>query len=259
MKVEFKNINEKHFQPGRVFYLYGNYKKTFGAFCDFAITALRNNFSDVNVHFCTVSECLKDISEQCDLFGTSISCFCIRNAEDNHMEKIKPYLGNADKLFILESGDYGKSKKITDFFVNDRNFCAVASFKNNLTLQSIIKMIMPNVSVVAVNKISDIINNTDEDLLSLLKKISLLCENNDIANLQEYATYKQSFWEGLDFIPLVRLLLQSAIKQKVFDKSFGDVHIGTRKDDIEFLLNAELKQKYETELTKSYLYNRMRR
>ena len=135
----------------------------------------------------------------------------------------------------------------------------MASFKNDLTLQSIIKMVMPNVSVVVANKISEIINNTDEDLLSLLKKISLLCENNDIANLQEYATYKQSFWEGLDFIPLVRLLLQSAIKQKVFDKSFSDIHIGARKDDIEFLLNAELKQKYETEVTKSYLYNRIER
>ena len=116
MKIEFKNLTEKHFQPGRVFYLYGNYKKTFGVFCDFAITALNKNFPNVDVHFYSVNECLKTINEQCDLFGTNISCFCIRNVEDNHLEKIKPYLGNTDKIFLLESGDYPKSKKISDFF-----------------------------------------------------------------------------------------------------------------------------------------------
>lgn len=255
MKIEFKDINDKSFSSGKVFFLYGNYKKTFNTFCETALCALREKY-DVSSYFCTVTECKKIADNQCDLFGTNVSCFCIRNVEDNHLDKLSPYLGNSDKIFILESGDYGKSKKVTDYFTKSKDYFAVASFKNNMTLLSLIKMIVPKVSPQVANQILNIINNTDEELSSLLRKISLMCE--DQIDLQKYTTHKQSFGDGLDFIPLVRMLIQSAIKFKTTGKGFGDLRLGNASGDMEFLIQAELKQKFENQLTKSYLYQKMK-
>lgn len=255
MKIEFKDINDKSFSPGKVFFLYGNYKNTFNTFCDTALCSLRGKY-DVSSYFCTVTECNKIADNQCDLFGENVTCFCIRNVEDNHLDKLSPYLGNPDKVFILESGDYGKSKKITEHFTKSKDCLAVASFKNNMTLLSLIKMIVPNVSPQVANQILNIINNTDEELNSLLKKISLMCE--DQMDLQKYTTHKQCFWDGLDFIPLVRMLIQSAIKFKTTGKGFGDLRLGNSSGDMEFLIQAELKRKFENQLTKSYLYQKMK-
>lgn len=255
MKVDFKAYT--NVEPGSVFFLYGNYKKAFALFSDVTIERLKEKHANVSVSYCSVADCLKKIGDQCSLFDSSVSCFCIQDVEDSHLAKISPYLGDSDKVFILDSGDYVKSKQVTEFFVAHKQFHAIASFKNNLTMQSIVRMVMPNASPVVINKVMGIINNTDEDLSSLFKKITVLCEDGDLSLLDQYAVYKKSFWDGMDFIPLARVLLQSAIRLRVFDKHYGDVVIGRKQDDIEYLLTAEMRQKFQHEMPNSYLYRKL--
>jgi hypothetical protein len=59
----------------------------------------------------------------------------------------------------------------------------------------------------------------------------------------------------LEFIPLIRYLLRTAIKEKISGKSSGYAPIDLSKSGIvEYLLNAELKQKSGQNLSKSYVY-----
>ncbi len=259
MKLDFGNINESNFNVGSVFFLYGNFKRSFDVFCDFLTEKLKTKFygAELNVNYCSVVECTKIINAQCDLFGNNLNLFCIRNVEDNHLDKLTPLFSSVNSIFVLESGDYRKSKSITDYFTKNRDAYAVASFKNDATLMSLCKLILPiDTSTTICREIVRIINDTDEGLISLFKKISLLLVSQDEKLLQDYITYKTSFLQNMDFIPLARYLAKLALKAKVFDKKQEFVKTDlSQKHVIEKLLKAEINQKIGTPLTKSVLEN----
>ena len=257
MKTDFKNINEKNIKPNSVFFIYGNNKKTFAMFCDFIIEKLKMNFADVNAHYVSVSDCIKIAENQCDLFGTKINCFCIKGVEDSHKEKLKPLLGTENNCFILDTGDYAKSKKISEEFQKDPIISALPSFKNDMTLMSLCKMILPSVSTNLCNEIVKIINNTDESYSSFFKKISLLADCDDnFSLLHEYYTYKSFFLNDTEIIPLVRLLQQAVIKEKVLARSQSYLGFNlSGKKLMKNLLDAELDQKNNIQISKSYIYN----
>ena len=253
MKADFKNINPGNIKEGSVFYLYGNYKKTFEAFCNFVQEELQKKANTLSVYSCTVTECLKIINGQCNLFEGEINCFCIRNVDDSHLEKVFNFLNDVNNVFILESGNYSKSKKITDFFVSSKSF-AIASFNNELTLRSFTRMFFPNASQVICDEIVKIIGRTDEELYSIFKKLSLLLEDCNPNDLKEYSTRKQSFLSELDSIPLIRLLLQTIIKERIMKSAnFFKIDI-TNEDAVCNLLNAELLQKFGVEIGRGYIY-----
>ena len=255
MKTDFKNISGANIKSNSVFFLYGNNKKPFGVFCDFVIDDLKKKFSDVDVYFPTVAECKKIMENQCDLFGTKVNCFCIKGVEDSHLEKLDSLLATDGNCFILDSGDYGKSKKITDALVKDPRVNALPSFKNDLTLMSLCKMLLPSVPSRIYNEIIEIINNTDENYSSLFKKIFLLIDGGDFSLLDEYYTYKSSFLNDMEPIPLVRFLQQSVIKERILAKSQD--YLGFNLSDsnlVENLLRLELEQKFTNDVTKSRIY-----
>lgn len=261
MKIEFGSINESHFKTGSVFFLFGNFKRSFDVFCDFATEKVKNMLpgSDVIVNYVPISECSKIISNQCDLFGTTIHIFCIRNIEDSHLEKLTSlFKESSNNIFILESGDFRKSKSITDRFSKDSSIYALASFKNDLTIKSLCKLFLPKVPAKFYGDITKIINETDEGLVSLFKKMSLLFDSGNEKLLQEYVTYKTSFLQNMDFIPLARYLMKSAIKEKILDKKqpFAPINL-SEKCIIGRLLRAEINQKIGVPLTKSVLDNRI--
>ncbi|MDR1561310.1 MAG: hypothetical protein LBS23_03070 [Holosporaceae bacterium] len=254
MKIDFKNINEKHITANQVFYLYGNYKGAFGTFCDFIKEELRKKSLSLEMHFCSLNECSDIINGQCDLFEKKINCLCIRNLEDKHLEKLSAFLNSENNVFILESGDYGKSKKITDYFLQDKETIAIASFKNDVTLYSLSKLILPNLPQSLYDKIIKIINETDEELLSIFKKISLLLED-DSNDLKEYVAHKKHFLSQLEFIPLIRYLLQSIIKTIIMDKNSNSPKTNSSNaKTLSFLLNAEIRQKLGCKIDKSRIY-----
>ncbi|MDR1561079.1 MAG: hypothetical protein LBS23_01855 [Holosporaceae bacterium] len=262
MKIEFGNINDNHINSGKIFYLYGNYKKTFGVFCDFLREKFRNKFAfsfeNIEVFHVSVAECIKTINSQCDLFGNKISFFCIRNIEDNHMDKLTPLFHSKNNIFILESGDYGKSKKATEHFTKSADVYAVASFRNDITMASLCRLMLPSISSSMCHEIIKIINDTDEDLSSLFKKISLLFEGQNSEFLKEYTTYKQSFLQDMDFIPLVRYLMKLAIKEKISHKKQTFLQLNlSKKDTLKKLIKAEINQKIGTPLTKNFLYHEL--
>jgi hypothetical protein len=253
MKTDFKSINPGNIRAGSIFYLYGNYKKTFEVFCNFVQNELQSKANTVNVYSCTVAECSKIMNGQCVLFGGGINCFCIRNVEDSHLEKVSNFFSDENSVFILESGNYSRSKKVTDFFISSRSF-AIASFNNELTLRSLTKMFFPSAPQIICDEIVKIISRTDDGLYSIFKKFSLLLEDCDPNDLKEYSTHRQSFLSGLDIIPLIRLLLQTAIKERIAKSSnFSQINI-TSKDAIYHLLNAELLQKSGVEICRGYIY-----
>ncbi|MDR2681851.1 MAG: hypothetical protein LBB29_02290 [Holosporaceae bacterium] len=256
MKLEFKNINDSHITAKSVFYLYGNYKKTLGVFCDFILEKFMACYQcpaeNIDVFSGSVTECLKSMSEQCDLFNNRVVCFCMRGVEDSHLEKISPLLEREGNIFILESGDYAKSKKITDYFQKSK-FPAVASFKSDITLYSLCRMLIPAAPSSVTAEIVKIINNSDEDLRSLFKKISILVDAHDYDLLQEYVTYKSTFFQQLDFIPMVRYMLNMAIKEKIYERKQEGMSF-SRNNIVQSLLKSEISQKFGKNLGKSYLY-----
>ncbi|MDR2781446.1 MAG: hypothetical protein LBB21_03255 [Holosporaceae bacterium] len=251
MKVDFRNINANHVGAGSIFFLYGNYRKTFDVFCEFVQEELMKKSSNVKVHHCSVSECIKIINGQCDLFESSVKCFCIKNVEDNHLDKVSKFFEEKNCVFILESGNYTKSKKITDYFLKSEAL-SIASFDNDLTRHSITKMLFPNVTQSVRDEIVKIISSTDEELYSAFRKISLLLD--DINYLRNYNTSKQSFLSGLDLIPLIRFLLQTVMRERIVkSQNFSKISIQNR-DAIRHLLNAELLQKSGVEISRGYVY-----
>jgi hypothetical protein len=173
--------------------------------------------------------------------------------EDGHLEKISNLINNGNNVFILESGHYSKSKKITDFFSNNQAL-AIASFSNELTLHSLTRMFFPHASRAICDEIVRIINHTDEELYSIFKKLSLLLDDCNFKDLKDYSIHKQSFLSGLDPIPLVRLLLQTVIKERIMKAAnFSKISVPC-KDAIHHLLNAELIQKSGLEISKGYIY-----
>jgi hypothetical protein len=251
MKIDFKNIDSSRVNVGTVFYLYGNYKKTFEAFCDFVQDELRKKSFDLKIHFCSIAECLKIINGQCDLFETAVDCFCIRNVEDNHLESVAKFFSEKNRVFILESGNYMKSKKVTEHLLKSEAF-AIASFNNEITFNSLVRMFFSNIPYNACCEIVKIISNTDEDLCSLFKKISLLSNDGAFEDLKEYSTSKQSFLSGLDLIPLIRFLLQTTMKERI-STNFSKIS-PKNKDAVHNLLNAELAIKSGSEISRGYVY-----
>jgi hypothetical protein len=258
MKMEFKNINDKVIAEKSVFYLYGNYKKSFDVFCRFLAEKLKKKSPEVDVFFVSVADCLEIVRAQCDLFGLKTNCFCIRNVEDQHWEKISTAFNLDKNIFVLESGDYGKSKKITDHFLKDSEMCAVASFKNDLTFHSLCRMLLPDVGREAAGEIVKIMSVTDEPLTSLFTKISLLFEYpvdpEGYSGL--YGNLQRTFLQDLDVIPLVRYLSQTAIRQKIYQKLQSKLNLG-KKGILETLLKIELKQKLNGNVSKSHIYQEM--
>lgn len=253
MKAEFANI--KSVNTNSVFFLYGNYKRTFFLFCNFVIDKIKaeNTTASVNIHYCNVAECSKIMSSQCDLFGETINVFCIRSVEDSHLDKLLPMFEFSNNVFVLESGDYGKSKKITAEFTKSARVSAVASFKNDITLMSLCRLILPKTSSQIHREVIYIINRTDEDLYSLFTKISLLLEENADISLSEYETSQRSFINDMEFIPFLRYTLKLAIKAKLTDNNSSKFYL-SKENIVELLLDAELKYKYLQNLPKSYLY-----
>ncbi len=251
MKLEFKNA-PYNIKEGQIFFLYGNYKKAFDLFCSFVASKLKEKRSNVQVKNCTVTEYEKNRSfSQCDLFETKLTCYCIRGIEDKHLENVRNF-SRENSVFILESGDFFKSKKITEALTKDPNILAIASFNNNMTLTSVCNMILPKLPSVIYNEIVKIINETDEELTSLFRKLSLLLEDNNAENLDTYVKDKKSFLDDLEDISFIRFALQAAIKENVFhqDQSYTKLNL---KDKIHFLMDAEIKQKSDSFLNKNYL------
>lgn len=256
MKVDFKNINSTNLKVGSIFYLYGNYKKTFEVFCSFVLEEFQKKALTVNARLCSVPECLKTLNGQCDLFGDEVNCFCIRNVEDSHLEKISTFFEQKNSIFILESGNYYKSKKITDFFLNS-SALAAASFNNELTFCSIARMYFPHISQIICDEIVKIIANTDEELYSIFKKLSLLLCDDNFQDLKNYSIHKQSFLNGLDSIPLIRVLLQTIVKERIMKSANFFKINATNEDAIYNLLNTELTQKSGLEIGRGYIYGQI--
>ncbi len=258
MKQDFGNIDDSHINAGSTFFLYGNFKRSFEVFCDFVAEKSKYKFdsAEISVNWCSVNECEKIISNQCDLFGNNLNIFCIRNIEDSHFDKLSAFFKSVSSIFILESGDYRKSKTITEHFTRDKNIYAIPSFKNDATLMSLCKLLIPEVASQSIHReIVKIINDTDEGLISLFKKISLLLVSENEKLLQEYITYKSSFLQNMEFIPFARYLMKLSIKEKIFDKKqdvLSPIDL-SKKFMLEKLLQAEINQKIGTPLTKNVL------
>ena len=118
-------------------------------------------------------------------------------------------------------------------------------------------MLFPNLPQIVCDEVMKIAANTDEELYSLLRKLSLLLDDYASGDLRNYSTYKQSFFSGLEIIPLIRFLLQTALKERI-TKSTNFLKINVaNKDVIHDLLRAELIQKLGSEISRGYVYQKL--
>jgi hypothetical protein len=273
MKLEFSGVTDQLITPQSVFFLYGNYKSTFDLFCNFMTEKMRKIFIDkeIEMHFLSVADGLKVIGEQCDLFSDKIDCFCLRHVEDNHLEKLQAILHRENTLFILECGDYVKSKKITDFWQKDKSIWAIASFKNDITYRSLCRMFFPSASGEVQRLLVAAMGGQEDALSSFFTKVSLLLEENvsdeqkgnnskDTIKNVDISTdlqsiLKRSFLQELGVIPLVRYLANVAIREKFQHKRQANLRFNLQKKDLfQTLLETEIKQKLTGNVRKSHLY-----
>lgn len=261
MKIDFSNFNSDFVRDGAVFFLFGNFKRSFEVFCEFVISKIRAKFetSGLNIHYCALQDASKILQNRCDLFGNDFDVFCIRGIEDQHLSKLTSLFSEHNCIFILEAGDFRKSKEATDFFRENKNTFAIASFLNDIGLMSLCKMLLPRGTSTAVcRKVAELMSNTDESLISFFKKINLLIEStesNDINNvLQKYTTYKMSFIQKMDFIPLLKYLQKLAVKEKICLKKaqFYDMNL-SRNGVLEEFIKYEINYKLGIQLPKSLL------
>lgn len=238
MKRDFASIGPL-IDSNSVYFLYGNFKRAFFVFCDFLIYKLR----DVEPVFCSVSEFFISKNNQCSLFEEKRKCFCIRGVEDKDLKKLEPFLDEGRDIFVLESGDFFKSKVTLDFFTKSPKFVAVASFKNDLTLVSLCRMLFPNCDRSLINQVMKLINNTDEELLSFFTKMSLLLEDSP-QELQDYVVFKSEFLDELEPIPFLRCMASMLLKYKLYNKNYGNIKIDFDKPGLmKKIIQAEIKYK----------------
>lgn len=261
MVLNFEDIKSGYAISGSVFFLFGNFKRSFDVFCDFVFQKVKENFENYifDIHYCSLQECSRIIQSECDLFGNCFKVFCIRGIEDKDVDLILPLFSARSCIFLLECGDFRKSKKVTDYFKNDPKIYAIPSFNNDLSLLSLSKLMLPSESSKTVHqKIVNLIKNTDEPLLSFFKKISLLVtseKREDIVSLlEEYAVYKNSFIQKLDFISFARYLQKSIVrnnflpqKSQFFDNS------SVQKSGLEKILKCEIEYKMGVTIPKVVL------
>lgn len=263
--MDFSNINSNHINEDSVFFLFGNFRRSFEIFCDFIVENIRKKFEtiEINSHYCSLQECSKIIQNRCDLFGNTLNIFCIREVEDQHLDKLTPLFQESNCVFVLEAGDFRKAKKITEFFRENRKMYAIPSFNNDITLTSLCKLLLPSgIQNVVYRKIVELINSTDEPLISFFQKINLLIDeteksskNIDISKLlQEYIVYKTSFIQKMDFIPLLKYLQKSTVKEKILEKKvpFNDQDL-LRENMLGKLIKEEINYKFGIPLPKCVL------
>lgn len=245
MKNDFKYLKE--IRTGCPLFLYGNFPRFFGAFCDFVF----DNIGNIEKHFCSVTDALKIINEQYDLFEQRKICFCIRNVEDSHLEKLRPVLYNPNYLFVMSSGHYAKAKKVTQYFVINSDSIALPAFKNDAALNSFCRMMIPGLSTQLYAQLVDLIDKTDEDLSSFFKKLQLLLDS-DKQLLNEYVTYKTSYLDSTTPIGLIRYLLQSVIGTKYLEKEASTMK-KIPSTAINDLIQCEIRIKFGENLPRSLI------
>lgn len=266
MKFDFSSINQSHIRVGSAFLLFGNFKHSFEVFCAFVHRSVLSQFgrdNQINIHCCSMNDCYQFLKNRCDLFGNCIEIFCVRNVEDARLEKLQQVLLSENCIFIFEAGEFQKSKNVTDYFSKNRGMYAIFSFKNDITLISLCKLLLPeSIPTEIHHEIVNLLKNTDEPLVSFFEKINLLLsnagvdikKNKDI--LREYITYKASFLQNLEFIPLARYFQKLAIKEKFLDKKRTSTDIPglSQRMAIEKKLKLEIIQKTKMQLPKSVLF-----
>ncbi|MBQ3565203.1 MAG: hypothetical protein IJA14_03580 [Alphaproteobacteria bacterium] len=253
MKTDFRNISDVN--VGQIYFLYGNYRNTFGVFCDFISRKLKDKIPQLRVKFCSINDVDQLQNSQADLFGGEYFCYCIRGVDDKCIDKVLSFPRDRN-TFILESGDYLKSKKITAEFTKNSEVLACASFDNDLTFNSLSRMLLPGKSSAEYSEIVRVMKTTDESLLSLFAKLELL-ENSQLTDyLRQYSCYKRSFVSDLEFISFVRYALQAAVKENVFHQNQSYTKLNL-KNKIHILMNAEIKHKLNSQIEKSFLYQNL--
>lgn len=237
MKREFSAV-KSILNSNSVYFLYGNYKKAFYIFCDFIASKL-----DLIPEYYSISDFLTSNHFQASLFEEKKKCICIKNIEDKDLKKIEPFLDDPSKIFVMESGDFLKSKIVVDYFVKSEKYIAIASFKNDFTLISLLKMLFPNCSRDEINQIINLINNTDEELFSFFTKIGLLLEESP-EDLKNYFVFKEEFIDELEPISFLRYVSSMLLKYKLYDKNFNKLKLDFNKPGLmKKIIETEIKYK----------------
>jgi hypothetical protein len=144
-------------------------EKSFDVFCDFIQNEFCKKLVRVDVHFFSVPDCLKTINRQYDLFESAVNCFGIRNAKDNHLEKVAGFFEKESCIFLLESDNHIKSKEIAQYFLEGYLF-VISSFENELKRHSATKIFFPDFSPYFCDEIVKITGNTNEEFYLFFSK-----------------------------------------------------------------------------------------
>lgn len=259
MKKDFKNLNFEEILKKRIVFLYGNFSEFISFFSDIFINTL-----DVNEGFkkkvITCADFLKEELTQTSLFSSEINLYNIENVQDNNYQDLIAKIDmNGRDIFFLESGDYKKSKQATDYFLDNESILAIPLFKNSFTCENIFKKLIPNISKLEMEMLSKLLENSNENINSLIQKVSLLKSYDQSQELiKQYYVNKEHFFNQFEPIPLLRYLAAVYSKDQDLNKLAEELNKPQDlkfKDILEKCLLTEVAVKKGKDITVSDILN----
>lgn len=221
MRVDFSRINKNTIINNKAVFFYGNYQDGAMIFWEIILKIIKKG--NVNSFCVLASEFVKSdpSGEQIDLFS-AMNAYYIKNAEDAHLKFIQNFIEkNHNAFFVIQAGDFRKSKKITDYFTKHEKYASVASFNNPIGIESIIKFITNKVSAKFFPKIFGAINGGTESLFSLMQKIEILETEENIAYYLSNVKFSLEI-EAFEPIGLIRFLMFHFLKSINEGRNFAD-------------------------------------
>lgn len=270
MKIEFKDLNfDKIFQKSAIF-LYGNYNEVGSVFFDAIVQQYKSvickDFENQQIDVVRQNASLffKNIQNaQESLFKPQRTFYYIHSLEDTHIDHLNAIINQNDTSFYLffESGEYIKSKKITQWILQNPKIVSVPTFNSAQTLQSIAQFFVPGLDPITYKAIAQYLQYSTQGPYSDILKLQL-CNKNEISNFAKTYLHPKSFLQDLESIALSRYLSSQIIKnidniKQIIANTLGcSVNLNTLHS-LRFLQKIEILVKKNILVSQSFIYQHL--
>ncbi len=271
MKIDINKFDFEIIRKYRYVFFYGNYSNFIDSFQYFFIENYNTDIGDwKSAKNCdqttykrntyTAAEFLKQNLQQEDLFADYINVNVITNVTDtNYIDVFSKSSLDSLSIYFFIAGDFRQTKKATDEAVSSKDILALPVFKNKATFAAILKKTVLNLSKYEYNYLSEICEQTNENIFLLISKVALLKSgSNTQLDIDTFRDENELFFMHMEPIPLARFLVASYLVDQNLSKIRALIGL---KDDykvnniLEKMLNVEINTKHSKDIRPEDILN----